>query len=369
MVTIFFRYDDYSALSHPAVDKGVIDIFRRHGIACTFAVVPAITSIYPWVEGSDQQELPLSTEKKAELREAVSAGAVDLALHGWRHLANEHTCHPDPSEFRGLSLEKQTEILARGRDFLADAVGAPPTLFVPPWNSYDANTVKALEQCGFRGLSASRYSPWPEKSTRLAFAPYTTELGGMRSAIQAARESGEDAPVVGVMMHPYDFKESEDKRAVISLAQFEQEIVWLEGQKDVRILPISACLDSIRGMDLDRFLANRPSALENSYPPQVQRAESDLVYHTTSGARRHKWRRDAQFIGILVVLALIGGVGGWFAEGLVMKWFPAVVKAIPFAVALAMILLATRAFRARAIYTKGAALMALLTGAFIQSLI
>jgi peptidoglycan/xylan/chitin deacetylase (PgdA/CDA1 family) len=369
MVTIFFRYDDYSALSHPAVDQGVIDIFSRHGVTCTFAVVPAITSIYPWVEGSDQQELPLTAEKKAELREAVRGGAVDLALHGWRHLANEHTCHPDPSEFRGLSLEEQTRILQRGRDFLAEAVGSSPTLFVPPWNSYDANTVKALEQCGFRGLSASRYSPWPEKSTRLAFAPYTTELGGMRAAIEAARRSGEDAPVVGVMMHPYDFQESEDKRAVISLSRFEQEIRWLKEQKDVRILPISACLESIQGMDLSRFLANRPSALEDSYPPMVERAVSDFVYHTTPGARRRKLRRDSMFVGILVLLALIGGISGWFAEVLLVKWMPSLIEVIPFALGLAMILLALRAFRARAIYTKGAALMAAMSGALIHSLI
>jgi hypothetical protein len=101
----------------------------------------------------------------------------------------------------------------------------------------------------------------------------------------------------------------------------------------------------------------------------VKRAESDLVYHTTPGARRRKWRRDAQFIGILAVLALIGGLCGWFAEALVVKWFPPLLQAIPFMVALAMILLAIRAVRARAIYTKGAALMAALSGAFIHSLL
>lgn len=368
MVTIFFRYDDYSALSHAAVDRGVIDIFGRHQLTCTFAVVPAITSIYPWVEGSDQQEIPLSQEKKAELREAVRSGAVDLALHGWRHLANEHTCHPDPSEFRGLSLDEQTRILQRGRDYLADAVGAPPTLFVPPWNSYDGNTVKALELSGFRGISAARNSPMPEKTSKLAFAPYTAELGGMRAAIDAARKGGEDQPVVGIMMHPYDFIESGDKRGIITLAQFEQELLWLKQQKDVRVLPISALFDS-SGMDLQRFLANRPSALEDSYPPLVDRVESDLVYHTTSGARGQKLRRDSLFVGILMLVMLVGGAAGWFAEVLMLKLHPPLVELIPYVALLGSVLLAVRAFRAGAIYTRGAALIAALSGVLIASFV
>jgi peptidoglycan/xylan/chitin deacetylase (PgdA/CDA1 family) len=369
MVTIFFRYDDYSALSHPGVDRGVIDIFGRHKLTCTFAVVPAITSIYPWVEGSDQQEIPLSQEKKDELRAAVRSGAVDLALHGWRHLANEHTCHPDPSEFRGLSLDEQAKILQRGRDFLADAVGSPPTLFVPPWNSYDGNTVKALELNGFRGISAARNSPSPDKSSKLAFAPYTAELGGMRAAIASARQSGEEHPVVGIMMHPYDFIESGDKRGMISLEQFEKELLWLKEQKDVRVLPISALFDSPLGMDLHRFLANRPSALEDSYPPVVDRVEADLVYHTTSGARREKLRRDSFFVGILLLVMLIGGAAGWFAEVLMLKLHPPLVEFIPYVALLGIVLLAVRAFRAGAIYTRGAALIAALSGVVFASFV
>ena len=369
MITIFFRYDDYSSLSHPLVDRGVIDIFSRHQVSCTFAVVPAITALYPAVEGSNQDELPLSAEKNAELREAVRAGTVDLALHGWRHLANQFTRHPDPSEFRGLSVDEQVNILQRGRDFLANAVGAPPTLFVPPWNSYDQNTVKALEMTGFRGLSASRYSPLPAKSGKLAFAPYTAELGGMRAAIDAARRGGEGDPVVGIMMHPYDFRESGDKRAIISLEEFEREVRWLKEQKDVRILPISALFDAELGMDRQRFLANRPSILEDSYPPVVSRVDSDLVYHTTAGARRSKLRRDSLFVGILLILMLLGGASAWFAESLLAQWLPTLIKIIPFVLLLAMGLLTLRAVRARAIYTRGAALMAAMFGAFVHSIV
>lgn len=369
MITIFFRYDDYSSLSHPDADRGVIEVFRKHGLSCTFAVVPAITSLYPWVEGADQHEIPLNAEKMNDLRAAVASGTVDLALHGWRHLANEFTRHPDPSEFRGLSLDEQVEILKRGRDFLADGVGMAPTLFVPPWNSYDTNTVKALELCGFRGISASRYSPRVDRSTRLKFAPMTTELGGLRAAVQAARESGEDGPVVGVMMHPYDFKESGDKRAVISLPEFEAEILWLKGQADVRVASISAVLEPEGEMDRERFLANRPSALENSYPRLIDRVESDLFYRSADGARRQKLRRNSMLLVILAALAALGFGAGWLGAEVVSRWLQPILKLLPVLVLVAMGLLALRALRAGAIYTRGTALMAFLSGVLASLII
>src|SRR5690606_41961245 len=115
MMKVFFRYDDYSSLSHSSVDAGLIDIFRRNGATCTFAVVPAMTSIYPAVQG-EGEDVPLNPEKAAELRAGVESGAIDVALHGWNHLANEHARHPAPSEFKGLGVEVQLAILRRGRE-------------------------------------------------------------------------------------------------------------------------------------------------------------------------------------------------------------------------------------------------------------
>lgn len=369
MITIFFRYDDYSSLSHPAVDRGLIDIFARNQLSCTFAVVPAITSLYPIPEGTDQQELPLSAEKKAELRAAVQSGAVDLALHGWRHLANQHTGHPNPSEYKGLTLDEQVEILRRGRDFLADAVGVAPTLFVPPWNSYDGNTVKALEINGFKGISASRYSPNPAGGSTLVFAPMTTELGGIRSAIESARNSKEDDPVIGVMMHPYDFFESNEKRAVISLADFEKELQWLKAQPDVRVVPISAFIADGQRMSRERLAANRPSIFENCYPSVVDRVDTDFVYHTTAGARRQALRRGALFGAILLAIAIIGAASGWFAESLVSKWLPSLALAVPALALLAIVVLVARAVKIGAVYTRAAALLAALAGAFVASIV
>jgi len=368
MLTVFFRYDDYSSLSHPEVDRGLIDIFSRHNLACTFAVVPAVTSIYPWVQGDDGVELPLQQDKIDELRAAVQCGAVDVALHGWRHLANAFAKHPDPSEFKGLSVDEQLAILQRGCDTLEVAVGVRPTVFVPPWNSYDENTLIALERTGFVGISANRYSPYPLQSSNLKLAPMTVELNGMRAAVEAARGNWSEEPIIGVMMHPYDFSESGDDRAKLSLAEFEQLLVWLKAQTDVKVLPISQLFASAP-VDRERFIANAPSSLEQAYPAWMARTYSDPVYHSAARALRKRWFADALFASVIGLIVLLGVGSGLLAQVVAAAMHPSIKYGLVAVVMLAFILLAVRAIAARAIYSRGATLLAMLAGTCLGLLV
>lgn len=364
MITIFFRYDDYSSLSDENVDRGLIGIFQRHGLTCTFAVVPAVTVNYPAVQGENQGELPLGPEKLTELREAVESGAVDVALHGWRHLANEFHGHPEPSEFKGLSVDAQVQILRCGSDFLFQAVGIRPSVFVPPWNTYDDNTLLALDATGFKGVSANRYSPAPKGLSRLQCMPMTTEIRGLRRAIERARARRELEPVIGVMMHPYDFRESADRRAVISLPEFDQELEWLRRQDDVRVVAISTLAASV-SMGRDRLLANSPSFLERSYPKFISRIGSDPVYHSEQLGQRERLRRDAAFAGTMFGVLIVGCLVGWFAARL----HQPLADAIPFVAGAGLAIVILRAFRERAIYARGASLVAFLAGILLSSVV
>lgn len=374
MLTIFFRYDDYSSLSHPGVDRGLIEIFGRHGFTCTFAVVPAITTLYPWVQGDDGAELPLSEDKAVELRAAVQSGAVDVALHGWRHLANEFARHPNPSEFKGLPLPEQISILRKGCDSLESMIGKRPLVLVPPWNSYDDNTLLALEQSGFVGISANRYSPRPTATSKLKLAPMTVEINGLRAAISAARADSDESAdndesaIIGVMMHPYDFIESGDQRGKISLAEFEQELVWLKSQSDVRVVSISELFSST-AVDCRRFVANMPSSFEEAYPSFIDKTYTDPVYHSTAQASKKRFVRDFKFLVVVGFVILLGAGFGLLAQALASAVHPSIsIGLLGLAVA-AFVMLAVRAFIARAIYSRGAMLLALLSGACLGLLV
>lgn len=366
MVTVFFRYDDYSAVSPCAADRGLIDIFRRLGLGCTFAVIPAVSPLYPRVEGSSRHDVLLSGHKLAELRAAVREGVVDLALHGWNHLANAHTGHPTPSEFKGLSFEHQVEILRRGRDFLERATGVVPKVFVPPWNSYDQTTERALESVGFQGISANRYSPPAAADAKLAFAPMTTEIKGLEGAIDRALKERVPDAVIGVMMHPYDFQESGDARAVITLAAFEELLARIKARGDVRIVSISRLFES-GAMTPGRYLSNRPSLLERCYPQVIPTAGSDPIYRTGTEAGSRRLLRDGAFALLVLGIAALGGAAGW-AAAVVLSGIPRIAVLIAAVSALGLAAIIWRALRAGEIYFRAVACIAFLSGVLLSSM-
>lgn len=367
MITVFFRYDDFSTVSPTHVDSGLINAFRRHGMSCTFAVIPAVTE-GDYSEAGERQELPLAGEKLDLLRQAVRDGVVDLALHGWNHRSNRVSQPPNPSEFCGLSLEQQVSRLRRGASFFQQAMGVMPAVFVPPWNTYDLNTLRALEVAGIAGISAHRYSPCIE-SELIRYTPITIELRGLRTAIEAARHSGDQDPVVGVMMHPYDFCESNDPRCCTSLAEFEREIRWLAQCSDVRVKSVSSLLTSGHVLGMGRFRDNRPSALESIFPPFVSKTHNTPVYMSSALARRFRRRRVIAALAFHLTVAVLAFAGGSAVLASMSNFNGTVARALQYAGFLGVVLLLARGVHARRIYFRGMTLLSGMTGTWVALLV
>jgi len=287
LITVFFRYDDYSALSPPKVDRGLISVLRKNSMSATFAVVPSIT-IGSYHDASEREELKLAGDKVIWLKQACEAGIVDCALHGWNH--RSVTGAPPHSEFCGRSLEQQEARIRRGRDFLAQQIGIAARVFVPPWNSYDRDTIRALEGAGIRCLSANRYFPYL-RSSKIVYAPITVEIKDLRLAIEYARVTRDQHAIVGVLLHPYDFHESGDARAVASLEKLGQELKWLRSQSDVSVQSISALVESGQQVDAKRYHSNQPSWTESIAPPFVTKTYDTPVYLSGVKAYRAKSKR------------------------------------------------------------------------------
>ena len=171
-VTVVFRCDDYSAASNTALEVRLIETFRQRDIPLVFGVIP-------FIGASDSREgSELSDEKAAILREAVEAGTVDVALHGYSHQKSGPW-----TEFAGLPYDEQVRRLSHGVTLLSEAVGVRVTTFVPPYNTYDENTLRAMEHLGFVCLSAGKTGCVGEYS--LSFLPSTCGLANARQAIES----------------------------------------------------------------------------------------------------------------------------------------------------------------------------------------
>lgn len=301
-VTVFFRYDDYSESSPAAVDRGLISALRKSGLCATFGVIPEVTE-GRFHDAGPRGTLPLGADKIALLREGVASGALDVALHGWDHrtISRSPATH---SEFVGLPLAEQIDKLQRGREALRQAAGVTTTVFVPPWNRYDRNTVAALGQLGFAALSANRYGPGYDGA--LKFVPITADMAELRRAIAFARNSGDPDPIIGVLLHPYDFTASGDPRGSIEWPALEKELDWLANQPGIMVTSISELARRNNAVGPSRYRANQPWRFESITPSFVRTTEATPVFRSEGRARRAKVARALASVTTYLVAALLG---------------------------------------------------------------
>jgi peptidoglycan/xylan/chitin deacetylase (PgdA/CDA1 family) len=287
MISVFFRFDDYAEISPTVVESQLVEALQKHGMCATFSVVPSITEGSYHVAG-DGRELPLGPDKIRFLQEAVASGAVDVAAHGWNHrTVAKQRPH---SEFVGLPLEAQVDSLSKGKALFRHSANLHPTVFVPPWNAYDRQTLEALSRVDYVCLSANRFGPVRDG---LRFVPITADLLELRDAVASARNSQDPDPVIGVILHPYDFKGSGDSRALTDAAAFDAELAWLATQKDVAVVSISELARKNATLDADRFRANQPLWFESIVPPFVPTTSGTGFFRSTACARQAKARRAA----------------------------------------------------------------------------
>jgi peptidoglycan/xylan/chitin deacetylase (PgdA/CDA1 family) len=300
-VTVFFRFDDYSETSPAVVEAGLVAALTKQRVCATFAVIPAVTE-GKYHEPGDRGTRPLGPEKARFLREAIAAGAVDVALHGWNH--RTHSPRSPHSEFVGLSAEEQRSRIRNGRELLRRSLGVNASVFVPPWNRYDDTTLEALTEQGFTCVSANRYGR--SRPGALRFLPTTADLREIRQAVAVARESRDPNPIVGVLLHPYDFADSGDPRGDVTCEAFEADLAWLRGQPDVDVLPISHLAKETPGLDCSRYRANQPLPYESAFPPFVQTTFATPFFMSEREARRTKRIRALSTVGTYIAAAILG---------------------------------------------------------------
>ena len=276
-IHIIFRFDDYSAVSNTAIEKNLLDIFKGKKFPVTFAVIPyAIDKEASSLESSQLLEIP--TEKINILKEGLSSGVLEIALHGYTH---KTTRLPKKTEFQGLDCKEQERRIRSGKHFLEDRLDYTIGLFVPPWNSYDICTLETLDKEGFGLLSADRKGSG-RSTIKLRYLPYSAELHQLRNSIEAARNSPDQQPIIAVMFHHYDFRESEARgpgRAYMTMDSMRELLDWISTQSDIKVISFSEAEKTIQDLSSTR-LANNGESL--ALRALFQKNPTDPLYREQS---------------------------------------------------------------------------------------
>ena len=295
-VNLVFRYDDYATNSVTEAELQILEAFRKHGIPITFGVIPFKVSGN--VEDPSPREfLPLDSIKGEILKKGYEEGILEISMHGYSHQSNSSDYL---SEFANLDLEQQVNRLARGKTYLQDLTGAPVTTFLPPWNTYDGNTLSALETAGFTTLSANKKG-LAVKGSGLLYLPVSCELTELKDAIRAARKSSDKQPLVVALLHDYDFLDYNEVLGVITIREFFDLIDWVAAQDDVNVLSIHQAGEVIADLSAERAIRTKKIYYPEKIPP-LSLGSSMLLYRESPSLAMAIVKTGA-FYGAFLILA------------------------------------------------------------------
>jgi peptidoglycan/xylan/chitin deacetylase (PgdA/CDA1 family) len=258
-VILVFRYDDFSSKSATYIEQQIFDLFKKHHLALTLGVVP-YASTAPEINHHPQGVIPLTPAKIEMLRQAQGAGTVDVALHGYSHLNLRPHSWRKATEFNGLDYQSQYLRLREGKDFLEQRLGTPIETFIPPWSTYDANTLLALEALKFRGISAN-LSGYDNPACSLKFLPCTCGLRDLRQVIEYAQRHGAYPQIVCVLFHEYDFREinyavgREIKQ--IGFQDLVDLVQWVAARKHITVRTIDQLFKGNIDLSVQRYINNK----------------------------------------------------------------------------------------------------------------
>ena len=211
---VVVRYDDYAPY-YEGVSADIdmlnrlLDCFAARGGKLVTGVIPfprATGSAAPDAgpgDISDSWLLRPNEPLVQMLRTHLRKGSVELALHGFEHRQRRPQGYR-PGEFLGQPYLWQYEALRLGRDALAAATGQSVRVFVPPWNSWDDNTLAALRELGFAWCSPDAHHD-SRDAAGIRLAPQCTADPQQVMAMIRAQPSLPAGSVIVLTTHPFDF--------------------------------------------------------------------------------------------------------------------------------------------------------------------
>lgn len=225
MISITIRFDDPGSLSDHGLEKRILNLLSRHKASATVAVIPACET--------EKGRVTLDTATAAHLIAAQKAGLIEIALHGYNHAAHgKDIAFGQHSEFASLPMAEQRAMIENGKCILEGVFQVPILGFIPPWNTYDQYTLKALAEVGFSYISAGW--EYGEHHPSIISLPRTCDISELQRSVVLAQNFVSCNPHIIAVMHHYDFKEADAATGKFTLDEFERLLIWLKNQPKVQ---------------------------------------------------------------------------------------------------------------------------------------
>jgi len=319
-IIVVFRFDDYSSRSSTDIEIKLIDAFQKYNACCTFAVIPYVCA--GDINDTRPQDIVALTSVKADiLINAIEAGVLEIALHGYSHQTIRERMYFGSTEFSGLDYNAQVKKIAKGKEYLEKILDTRITTFIPPWGGYDLNTIRALEKLDFKTISAGECSDATEVST-LKFLPATCDLLHLRNVIKSAKHDPDIQPVIIVLFHQYDFLEINREKGKFTYQDFLKLLAWVTSQKDIHIRTIDQTTNVIDDLSVSRYINY------NSYrklfhlippiPPSLSKLYFNGIYLSSNTAHNVKIKCWILILALYLTILMVSIIITFFAVSIVL---------------------------------------------------
>lgn len=141
---VIFRLDDVQDYWLVPVQTAIIDKFIEKNASLDIAL------IMNWVGGdpalvSKLREASFLQQQQQQQQQNSSSAAqvIEMSLHGWNHI-----------DYGKISFKEQYDTLKAANAKMQDLFGRKSAILVMPFNSYNEDTLKAMNQLGLKVISA-----------------------------------------------------------------------------------------------------------------------------------------------------------------------------------------------------------------------
>lgn len=221
-IKMIFRYDDY--ILYPShFNDSLLNIFKKYKIPLCLGVIP--------FDAKSNLINKLDPSQIRDLMSRIKNNEVEIGLHGFNHannVRNSFLKRRYSSEFASVSYNDQYYKIKRGKNVLDSLLKINIETFIPPFDTYDDNTLDVLTGLGFKTISASIYGSTAgiASNSKIQYMPGTLRDFSELPAI-LNKHKDEDITII-VYFHNYTFdnfssnyKDEKSPAPLITLNEFD----------------------------------------------------------------------------------------------------------------------------------------------------
>lgn len=205
-LNVVFRYDD-PTLQPDSITQEMLVFFKEKNVPITIALVPCDAN-EAYITPTDSNWLHL-----------LQGDNVEIALHGLTHQVVNNA-----GEFGELTLEENYRRINKGKKHI-EKYFKPVETFIPPFNAYNSETLKALDSLNFKTISSDLFLSHTLTSKEINYLPETlgllmSKMGMFEAAHYAITNNEKLNSTCVIMFHRYDIDTTEKFNKMKSVVEY-----------------------------------------------------------------------------------------------------------------------------------------------------